>query len=339
MTKTNSVWFRITWLLTAAALGVAAEGVPKIQFEQTVYNFGKTSQVSSVSGVFKFKNVGDGILKVEPPKPSCGCTVAELKPDTLPPGASGELPFTLNLGQVRATLEKHIEVHSNDPKTPDVGLTIQVDYTPLYDLSPMTLTPTLEFGTNEITQFATLTRTDGKPLRIARLDASKPWITASLETNATSEPALARIKVVLKRDGPPRRFNEYVHIYSTDDTNSPASSVYLYGQVKGEVSFNPEMLYWNVSQSAKSLNSTPESQVRKIVIQAAAGKKVEVKNLQSSLKNVQVELKATEPGKTFEVIARLVDSPTNAMTGRISFDTNLAAQQKIEVPIIISVFK
>jgi hypothetical protein len=29
---------------------------------------------------------------------ACGCTIAELKPDTLPPGATGELAFTLNLG-------------------------------------------------------------------------------------------------------------------------------------------------------------------------------------------------------------------------------------------------
>ena len=78
-----------------------AEGTPKIQFDQTVYDFGKTSQVATVSGVFKFKNVGDGILKLEPPKPSCGCTVAELKPDTLKPGETGELPFSLHLGQVR----------------------------------------------------------------------------------------------------------------------------------------------------------------------------------------------------------------------------------------------
>jgi len=52
----------------SACLAALAEGTPKIQFTQTVYDFGKTSQVASVSGVFIFKNTGDGILKVEPPK-------------------------------------------------------------------------------------------------------------------------------------------------------------------------------------------------------------------------------------------------------------------------------
>ena len=58
----------------AMCVAAQAEGTPKIQFDQLVYDFGKTSQVATVSGVFKFKNIGDGILKLEPPKPSCGCT-------------------------------------------------------------------------------------------------------------------------------------------------------------------------------------------------------------------------------------------------------------------------
>ena len=56
---------------------------------------------------------------------------------------------------------------SNDPQTPEVSLTIKADYTPLYDINPMTLAPNLAFGVNDTNQFTTITRTDGKPLRIA----------------------------------------------------------------------------------------------------------------------------------------------------------------------------
>ena len=40
----------------AVCIVAQAEGMPKIQFDQTVYDFGKTSQVETVSSVFKFKN-------------------------------------------------------------------------------------------------------------------------------------------------------------------------------------------------------------------------------------------------------------------------------------------
>jgi hypothetical protein len=71
MKKTTTLLAGAFWM---AALGVAAQtqGTPNLQFEQTNYDFGKTSQVATVTGVFKFKNTGDGILKLEPPKPSCG---------------------------------------------------------------------------------------------------------------------------------------------------------------------------------------------------------------------------------------------------------------------------
>ena len=317
-----------------------AEGAPKIEFEQTVYDFGKTSQVATVSGVFKFSNAGDGILKVESLKPSCGCTVAELKPDTLPPGETGELAFTLHLGQVKAQFDKRIMVKSNDPQTPEVSLSIKADYTPLYDLNPMTLAPNLAFGVNDTAQFTTLTRTDGKPLRLVRLVASKPWITATVEPSAKTEDTTARIRVAIQREGPPRRFNEYVHVYTAEQTNAPASSIYVYGQMMGEVSLSPEALDWSVTDAAKTAEERPEALVtRRVTIRAAEGRAIDLKNLQSTIKGINVELVPKEEGKVYELVARLDEVPASTVSGNVSFETSVAAQPKIEVPFIVNVFK
>ena len=324
----------------AMCVAAQAEGTPKIQFDQTVYDFGKTSQVATVSGVFKYKNVGDGLLKIEPPKPTCGCTVAELKPDTLAPGASGELPFTLHLGLYRATLEKHIAVKSNDPQTPAVSLIIKVDYTPLYDISPMTLAPKLEFGVNDAAQFTSITRTDGKPLRLGRLVTSKPWITATVEPGAKDDETTARIRVAIQRDGPPRRFNEYVQIYTTEETNSPVSSIYVYGQMMGEVSLSPEALYWSITDAANTAAERPEALVlRRVAIRSADGKAIEVKNVQSTVKGIKVELVPKEAGKVYELLARLEEVPASTVSGKVSFETSVEAQSRIEVPVIVNVFK
>lgn len=332
----------LTGLLCFAALGatVRAQGTPKIQFDQTVFDFGKTSQVTTVSGVFKFKNAGDAVLKVGPPKPSCGCTVAEVKPDTLPPGAAGVLPFTLNLGFYRGHLEKHIAVHSNDPLTPEISLTIKVDYTPLYELAPMTLAPILEFGVNETNQTTLLTRTDGQPLRISRLETSQPWITATvLPADGTGE-TNARIRVAIKREGLPRRFNEYVHIHAADQTNGPVASVFLYGEVAGEVSLNPEALYWSITGAAKTgTEPAPAPITQRVVIRSASGQPIELKNPQSTIKGINLQLVPTTPGQAYELIARLDDVPPSTVSGRVSFETSVAAQPRIELPVIINVFK
>src|SRR5438046_10747690 len=92
------IWMYLTCVV------LRAEPTPKIEFDQTVFDFGKTSQVRSVTGTFKYKNTGDGTLKLEKPAPSCGCTVAALEPDTQQPGQEGKLTFTLNLGTTGAML-------------------------------------------------------------------------------------------------------------------------------------------------------------------------------------------------------------------------------------------
>ena len=324
----------------AMCVGAQAEGTPKIQFDQTVYDFGKTSQVETVSGVFKFKNIGDGILKLEPPKPSCGCTVAELKPDTLQPGETGELPFTLHLGQVKAQYDKRIAVKSNDPQTPEVSLTIKVDYTPLYDINPMTLAPVLAFGVTNTDQFTTITRTDGKPLHIVRLGASKPWIAAKVEPGAKADDTTARIRVTIQRDGSPRRFNEFVQVYTADQTNTPVANIYLYGQIMGEVSLSPEALYWSITDTTNTPAERPEAQItQRVTISSTTGKAIELKNLQSSIKGITLEMASKEDGRVYEVVAKLVDVPASTISGNVSFETSVAAQPKIEVPVIVNVFK
>lgn len=326
-------------LWTVAFCAVHGEGAPKIQFDRVVYDFGKVAQVDTVSGVFKFTNVGDAVLKVQPPKPSCGCTVAELKPDTLAPGATGELPFTLHLGQVKARFDKHIVVNSNDPGAPEVSLSIQVDYTPLYDLSPLTLLPSLAFGVNTNTQFTTLTRTDGQPLRIIKLDSTQPWLQATVEPGATGDEPTARIRVSIRREGPPRHFNEYIHVYAAEPKDVPVASIHVYGHLQGEVSLSPEALYWSITDPAKPAAERAAELPQRVTVRSADGRAMELKNAQSTIKGLSVELVPREAGKVYELVARLDQVPASTVSGSVSFETSVASQPRIEVPVIVNVFK
>src|SRR5437899_2031745 len=70
----------------------AGKGTPKIVFDAIFADLGTNPANASqetMAGVFKFRNEGDGVLKVDPPQPSCGCTDAKAVPDTLAPGEQG----------------------------------------------------------------------------------------------------------------------------------------------------------------------------------------------------------------------------------------------------------
>ena len=113
-----------------------AQGTPRIQFDKTVYDFGVTSGVQSVTGTFTFSNTGNGELQVDKPMPSCGCTVASVEPGYSKAGEKGELVFTLNMYNFVGRIAKTISVPSNDPTNTNVVLSLEVDNVLKYTLTP-----------------------------------------------------------------------------------------------------------------------------------------------------------------------------------------------------------
>ncbi len=328
--------------LWTSALSVVAlaDGDPKIQFDRTVWDFGKTSRVESVSGTFKFKNVGDGLLRILEPIPSCNCTVASLKPDTLRPGETGELSFVLNLGLSKANLEEHITIHSNDPRTTEVVLTLKVDYTPLYDITPTTLAPNIPEGGKETNQIITITRTDRKPPRVLKLHPSKPWITANREPGGGDDDTAVRFRVAIQPDGPPRRFVEYIHVYTAEETNGPTAAILVFGRVIEELSLSPEALSWSITDPAKTNPERAEALLtRRVTIRSGNGRAFELKNPEITLKGIKVTLVSKESGKAYELVAKLNEVPEQTMSGYVSFETSVPTQRKIEVPMIVTVPK
>src|SRR5262249_943081 len=157
-----------------------------------LFDFGKITGVETLSGTFKFKNVGDGVLKIEPPQASCECTEPKAIPDTVAPGESGVIAFTIKLDRP-LNGQRMIMVPSNDPKAPNTHLTIQIDYTPLYEFSPKTLSLILPAGKDELQTHVTVSRRDGKPLGVDRLTASQEWISAAFDPTSKPDDSSARI--------------------------------------------------------------------------------------------------------------------------------------------------
>jgi len=58
-----------------------------------------------------------------------------------------------------------------------------------------------------------------------------------------------------------------------------SQTIYLYGQVMGEVSVSPEALYWSVTDAAQTPAERPEAVVmRRVTIRSANGQAFELKN-------------------------------------------------------------
>ncbi|MFO1498666.1 MAG: DUF1573 domain-containing protein [Verrucomicrobiota bacterium] len=306
---------------------------PKLKFDQTTFDFGKTSRLEVVKGTFTFQNVGEGVLKLGKPTTSCGCTVAALKSDTLQPGEKGELNFTLNLGKSRAVIQKNITVDSNDPDAPRVTLVVKADYTPLYQVTPISYYLNLHKGDTTNLAPAVVMRTDGQPFTISKIKPSQSWIEAKVEPDQqTSTNHSVRVQISLKPEGTPRYFTELLQLF-TEETDQPAVTLSFSGRLTGDLTLSPESIYWPITDPTKVLTT------RRIVLRSSLSDKLEVKNVSSSLKDVEVEAVAKEDGKTYEIVAKLAHVPDKTTNGMIRFDTNIPSQPKVEVPVWVNIVK
>src|ERR1041385_693 len=193
-----------------------AEGKPLIQFDKTVYDFGVTALVESVTGTFTFQNTGDAVLQLQKPKPSCGCTVASVKPESLPPGEKGELVFTISLAHTAQKLAKEIFVPSNDPQNPTAQLAIRVETRMVLQAQPPGISlGELRLGATTNTSLV-IKRIDGKKLTITKVEPTSNLTPAQAEPIENGDGQATRLNVEVKADGLPRHLSEQIKLYTED---------------------------------------------------------------------------------------------------------------------------
>lgn len=120
---------------------------PKLVIEGgDAYNFGNKCRATEnpVNTTIKIFNAGTETLKVENPKPLCGCTSAPLDKNLIEPGEYATLGIKLYLNVSHGNYSKTVIINSNDPLTPTRNLTLNavvfqdsvptlpIQYSPLY---------------------------------------------------------------------------------------------------------------------------------------------------------------------------------------------------------------
>ena len=118
---------------------VNAEGDPRIEFTELVYNFGSRVSGNELQHTFTFSNTGQQLLKIGEVTTSCGCTVTLLSVKEIPPGQSGEIQVTFRTENRNGTEEKEIYVNSNDPVNPKIVLKIKAELKLLLESDPVVL--------------------------------------------------------------------------------------------------------------------------------------------------------------------------------------------------------
>jgi hypothetical protein len=106
-----------------------AAGMPKtkMQFAETMHNFGKLKEGEKVKYSYKFKNTGENPLMIAKTDVSCGCTVTSYSLQPIAPGGDGEITVEFNTSGKSGYQQKNIIVHSNaQPEAVSIGFEADV---------------------------------------------------------------------------------------------------------------------------------------------------------------------------------------------------------------------
>jgi len=101
------------------------ENAPTISFDDESFNFGKTASADKIEHDFKFTNKGKSDLIIRKIRSTCGCTTVAPEKTVIKPGESSSFKAIFNPGSRKGMQTKSIYVISNDPKNPNVRLTIR----------------------------------------------------------------------------------------------------------------------------------------------------------------------------------------------------------------------
>jgi hypothetical protein len=322
---------------------------PKIQFDSTMFDFGKIVASDKLVGSFKFKNVGNADLKLDSPQASCDCTEAKVRPDTVAPGESGVVTYSIKMDHA-VTGERFIKVHCNDPENPDTQLTVQLDYTPLFETTPPKLEVLLRPGKDSVQTSFVVNRMDGKALGIDPITTSQEWITAEFDPTydaGTSSPfdankkgpeSSGRIIVTIRRPAnAPTFIKEKIELWNGQQAEHSAKTVEITGQIQGELTADPARLEWAVADLGSDIKQYPEIALsRHIAVRSNLGKPVEFKKISTDIDGLNVKAIPTNEHKQFDLVIKFDKLPHNLIDGKVILETSLASTLKLEIPLHIS---
>lgn len=87
--------------------------VPKMTFEEEVYEFGDITQGEKVIHTFKFKNTGKTDLIITSAQGSCGCTVPSYPKNPIAPGAEDLVEVSFDSNGKKGNQHKTVTLVAN----------------------------------------------------------------------------------------------------------------------------------------------------------------------------------------------------------------------------------
>jgi hypothetical protein len=123
-------------LAFALSIVICFSARAELKWEQTTLELHPTAADKQAVGHFKYQNAGKTPVRFKSVHASCGCTTAQTQKDEVPPGGTGEITATFNIGDRTGLQVKTVTVETEDPTNPKTVLTLRTIIPQQLEISP-----------------------------------------------------------------------------------------------------------------------------------------------------------------------------------------------------------
>src|SRR5438309_5270911 len=127
--KTPIIAFALSIIISLSARA-------ELKWEQTTIELHPTPVDKQAVGHFKYQNPGKTPVRFKSVHASCGCTTAQTQKDEVPPGGSGEITATFNIGDRTGTQVKTVTVETDEQANSKTVLTLRTIIPQQLEITP-----------------------------------------------------------------------------------------------------------------------------------------------------------------------------------------------------------
>jgi len=196
--------------------------LPRITFENVVYDFGEVGPNRMNTGQIKFTNTGKALLKITKVDRCCG-VVTNMDKMEYEPGESGNVEVAWNSGPRESTMSRKLTIHSNDPKTPEISLSLTAKVVLQVDWEPKSLRLFLN-EENAGCPKITINSIDKQPFSILQFKSTADCITADFDSSVEATKFILEPRVNI--EAMPKNFKGRININLTHPEGKTATILF-----------------------------------------------------------------------------------------------------------------
>ncbi|MSR74803.1 MAG: DUF1573 domain-containing protein [Planctomycetes bacterium] len=314
-------------LVVLCTLLSAQDGIPRAAVPLPVWKFGSLPQFSAAKHSFAIKNEGTGALKISQVIPSCQCAAAVPAKNELQPGEETTIDVSLDTKNFMGALTKIVTVLCNDPRQPQIILTITGEVLPPYAVLPreVNLGRVARSSPGTGGSFA-VNITKGVEVHIKEVSSSNPMVEITKDGELTPQPDGSQRQVFnvrLKNGVPVGLLRESITIL-TDYGALQRTVITLAATIEGEVVISPT----SFSMGRPKLGEGAEKEIE---ISKGGKDPMNIEGVEAMPNGIfSAAVKTVEEGRRWVVkVSVSKDAPKGYHRGTVLIRTNVTGEQQL----------